>query len=273
MIFKNRVKQALREGKVVFGPMVSEIRSPGIALLFAQAGFDFFFIDTEHGPFTTETVSDMILAARAAGISPIVRPPGKGPSDYLSRPLDSGADGLLIPQIQTREDVENIVKWCRYSPVGERGMALSRQHTFFEGGQAQETMNQLNEEVLLVLQIEHRDALENLPELLSVPGIDVAFVGPADLSASLGKPGRADDPEVVRAIERVIEVSREHGVIPGVHTDSLKKAKYWIDGGARMVGFYTDIKLILEISKSHARELRTHIDEAACKGKAEGKTG
>jgi 2-keto-3-deoxy-L-rhamnonate aldolase RhmA len=260
MIFKNRVKGALKEGKVVFGPMVSEIRTPGIAVLFAQAGFDLFFIDMEHSCLTTETMSDMILAARAAGISPIVRPSSRRSSEYLSRPLDSGADGLLVPQIQTREDVENIVKWCRYFPEGERGMALSRQHTFFEGGQALETTRQLNEEILLALQIEHRDAIERLPELLSVPGIDVAFVGPADLSASLGKPGQSNDPKVMEAIHRVIEVSRETGIIPGIHTDSLKAAKYWIDEGMKMIGFYTDIKLILEICKNSVKELRGYLE-------------
>jgi 4-hydroxy-2-oxoheptanedioate aldolase len=260
MIFKNRVKKALKEGRVVFGPMVSEIRSPGIAVLLAQAGFDLFFIDMEHSCFTTETVSDMILAARAAGISPIVRPTSRTSAEHLSRPLDSGAEGLLIPQIQTREDVENVVKWCRYYPMGERGMALSRQHTFFEGGRAEETMRQLNEEVLIILQIEHRDALERLPDLLSVPGIDVAFVGPGDLSASLGRPGQSDHPEVVKAIHRVIDESRKHGVIPGVHTDSVKTAQYWIGEGMQLIGFYTDIKLILEISRNHVREIRKTID-------------
>ena len=189
MIFQNRMKKALREGKVVFGPMVSEIRSPGIAVLFAQAGFDFFFIDMEHSCFSYETVSDMIMAARAADIPTIVRPSTRTSHENLSRPLDSGASGLLVPQIQTRQDVENVVKWCRYQPVGERGMALSRQHTFFQSGNTIETMGQLNEEILIALQIEHKDAIERLPELLSIPGIDAAFVGPADLSASLGKPG------------------------------------------------------------------------------------
>jgi 2-keto-3-deoxy-L-rhamnonate aldolase RhmA len=189
-----------------------------------------------------------------------VRPSSRRSSEYLSRPLDSGAEGLLVPQIQTREDVENIVKWCRYFPEGERGMALSRQHTFFEGGQALETTRQLNEEILLALQIEHRDAIERLPELLSVPGIDVAFVGPADLSASLGKPGQSNDPKVMEAIHRVIEVSRETGIIPGIHTDSLKAAKYWIDEGMKMIGFYTDIKLILEICKNSVKELRGYLE-------------
>jgi 2-keto-3-deoxy-L-rhamnonate aldolase RhmA len=257
MVFQNKMKKALKEGRVVFGPMVSEIRSPGIAVLFAQAGFDFFFIDMEHSCFSYETVSDMIMAARAADIPTIVRPSTRTSHENLSRPLDSGAAGLLIPQIQTRQDVENVVKWCRYQPVGERGMALARQHTFFQGGNTVETMAQLNEEVLIALQIEHREAIERLPELLSIPGIDVAFVGPADLSASLGKPGETNDPDVEKAIHRVIEVSEENGVIPGIHTGSVEKARYWIDQGMKMIGFCTDIKLILQICKDSVKQLRS----------------
>jgi 4-hydroxy-2-oxoheptanedioate aldolase len=256
LIFENKMKKALLEGKVVFGPMVSELRNPGIAILFAQAGFDFFFIDMEHSCFSFETVSDMILAARAANIPAIVRPSTRTSHEYLSRPLDIGAAGLLVPQIQSADDVKKIVEWCRYQPLGERGMALARQHTFFEGGKAGETMRRLNEEVLIALQIEHRDALEKLPEILSVPGIDAAFVGPADLSASLGKPGQAGDPEVERSIRRVIQVCKEKGIIPGIHTDSIEKAKYWIDQGMRMIGFSTDIKLILDICKGSVKQLR-----------------
>lgn len=261
MIFQNTMKKALKEGKVVLGPMVSEIRTPGIAVLFAQAGFDFFFIDMEHSCFTTETASDMIMAARAAGIPAIVRPSTRKSPEYLSRPLDTGASGLLVPQIQTRQDVENVVKWCRYQPMGERGIALSRQHTFFQSGKTVETMGQLNEEILIALQIEHRDAIERLSELLSVPGIDVAYVGPADLSASLGKPGRVNDPIVDKAIHRVIEVSGDKGIIPGIHTSSLENAQYWINEGMKMVGFCTDIKLILEICKNSVKQLHSYLQD------------
>ncbi|MBM4276372.1 MAG: hypothetical protein FJ130_00625 [Deltaproteobacteria bacterium] len=261
MVFRNRVKQRLKEGKIVFGPMVSEIRTPGIAILFAQAGFDFFFIDMEHSPFTTETMSDMILAGRASGISPIVRPPSRALSENLSRPLDAGAEGLLVPQVQTQDDVLNIVKWSRYSPLGERGIALSRQHTFFEGDRPAETMRQLNEEVLILLQIEHRDAIERLPDLLSVPGIDGAFVGPSDLCASLGITGQAEDPRFLHAVHRVIEISKEYGLIPGIHTDSLKAAEYWMREGMQIIGFSTDIKLILEISKNSVRKLQSFTEE------------
>jgi 2-keto-3-deoxy-L-rhamnonate aldolase RhmA len=260
MIFKNRMKQALKDGKVAFGPMVSEIRSPGIALLFAQAGFDFFFIDMEHSCFTMETLSDMILAARAANIPAVVRPSSRKSHEYLSRPLDIGASGLLVPQIQTREDAENVVRWCRYHPLGERGMALSRQHTFFESGNTAETMAQLNDEVFIALQIEHRDAIDNLSDILSVQGIDAAFVGPEDLAASLGKPGQTSHPDVEQAVRRVIEVSRDKGIIPGIHTGSVDKAKYWIDQGMSFIGFGTDIKLILQVSKNAVKELRSLTD-------------
>lgn len=260
LIFKNRIKEELREGKIVFGPMVSEIRSPGIAILFAQAGFDFFFIDMEHSSFNAETMSDMILAARAAGIPTIVRPSSRKSSEYLSRPLDAGADGLLVPQIQTREDVENVVRWCRYAPIGERGVALTRQQTFFAGGTPVDTMKQLNEEVLILLQIEHRDAIDNLSDLLSIPGIDAAFVGPADLSASLGIPGQTNHPKFIEAVQQVIKLSKEHGVFPGIHTDSVKTASYWMAEGMKIIGFYTDIKLILEICKNLVKEMRTSIE-------------
>lgn len=256
MVFKNRMKAALKQGRVVFGPMVSEIRSPGIGVLFARAGFDFFFVDMEHGCFSAETVSDMVISARAADIPLIVRPPSRKASEYLSRPLDSGASGLLVPQIQSVEDVKNIVRWCRYPPIGERGVALARQHTFFEAGDTAETMAQLNEEVLIALQIEHRQAIDSLEEILSVPGIDVAFIGPSDLSVSLGKPGQADDPIVVEAVQRVIDVCGEKGVIPGIHTGSVEKAGYWIERGMKMIGFKTDIKFILEICKDSVQKLR-----------------
>ena len=249
------MKRALRDGTVVYGPMVSEVRSPGIAVLFAQAGFDFFFIDLEHSCFSLETVSDMILAARAAEIPVIVRPSSRKSAEYLSRPLDSGAAGLLIPQVRTREDVIDVVRWCRYQPLGGRGMGLSRQHTFFQGGDALDTMKRLNEEILIALQIENKEAVENLPDLLSVEGIDAAFVGPADLSAAFGKPGQSDDPEIQNAINRVIEVSEANDVIPGIHTSSVEKAKFWASKGMKMIGFCTDIKLIQQICQKSVQEL------------------
>ena len=257
VIYQNSMKKALLNGDVVFGPMVSEIRSPGIAVLFAQAGFDFFFIDLEHSCFTLETLSDMVMAARAADIPVIVRPSRRKSAEYLSRPLDIGASGLLVPQIRTRQETEDIVRWSRYQPLGSRGMALSRQHTFFEGGNAPDTMQQLNEQILLAIQIENQDAIENLDDILSVPGIDAAFVGPADLAAAFGRPGQSSHPDVESAIRQVIDVSRSKGIISGIFTGSVEKAKYWIDQGMQMIGYCTDIALIQQVCKTSVQALRS----------------
>jgi len=267
MIFQNRVKRALRDGKIVFGPMVSEVRTPGIAVLFARAGFDLFFIDMEHSCFTTETMADMILASRASGICPIVRVTSRSSHDHMSRPLDSGAQGLLIPQIESRDEVENIMKWCRYYPAGNRGLALGRMHTFFESGNTPQTMSDLNEELLLCVQIESRKAIENLPDILSVPGVDVALVGPGDLSQSLGDPGNTDNPEHVRACRSVIEMAKQHGVVPGIYVGSLENARRWMEEGMRLIGFSSDIRLILEISRQYARKLREISEEIVSSGK------
>ena len=256
MVFPNTMKQALKQGKVVFGPMISEIRSPGLAVMFARAGFDYFFLDLEHSCFGFETVSDYVTAARAAGIPMIVRPSTRKAHEAMSRPLDIGASGLLVPQIQTKQDARNVVEWTRYQPIGERGMALERQHTHFDGSNTVETMARLNEEVLIAVQIEHREAIDNLEAILSVPGIDVAFVGPADLSASLGKPGKKSDPEVEKAIQKVIDVSRKCGVIPGIHTGTVEEAKQWIGRGMRMIGYGTDIKLMQQVCKQSVKDLK-----------------
>jgi 2-keto-3-deoxy-L-rhamnonate aldolase RhmA len=256
MVFQNTMKKALKEGKVVFGPMISEIRSPGLAIMFANSGFDFFFVDMEHTCFDLETISEYVTAARSVGIPIIVRPPTKSSHEALSRPLDIGASGLLIPQIKNRKDVENIVEWTRYQPIGDRGMALERQHTNFDGSNAEETMAKLNEEVCIIIQIECREAVDNLDSILSVPGIDVALVGPADLSASYGKPGKPSDPEVEKAIIKVVEACQRHNVIPGIHTGSIEQAKLWIGRGMKLIGYGTDIKLMQQVCKQSVKDLK-----------------
>jgi 4-hydroxy-2-oxoheptanedioate aldolase len=256
MVFQNSMKRALKAGKTGYGPMISEIRSPGMATFFANAGFDFFFLDTEHSCFDLQTVSDYVMAARASNIPIIVRPPTRESHEALSRPLDIGASGLLIPQVQCKKDVENIVAWTRYMPLGDRGMALERQHTHFDPGVASETMAKLNEEVLIAVQIESRDAIENLDEILSVPGIDVAFVGPSDLSASLGKPGKATDPVVEAAIQKVIDVSGKYNIVPGIHLSNIDQVRKWKDRGMRMLGYGTDIKFIQQVCKQAVQDLK-----------------
>ncbi len=245
------IKRALKEEKVVLGSFVSEIWSPTISWMYATAGFDFMFIDMEHGSFNMETVAAMIMAARGGGIAPIVRVPSNDRASVM-RPLDAGADGLLVPMVETREYAEQLIRFSKYPPLGQRGVALRRAHSAYRPLPAAPYLQRANEETLIVAQIETQLSVDNLETILDLGSIDVAFVGPADLSTSMGHPGQASHPEVVQAIERVLEVSRGHGVAPGIHLTEVHSVKEWARRGMRFISYSGDLAFIVD---SAARDL------------------
>ena len=149
----NNVKHALNSGKVQIGTWITTLRTPQIAQMFATAGFDFIYIDMEHSAFSIETVGDLCYAALAANLVPIVRPPAKEPH-LLSRPLDAGAMGLLIPHVDTKEEAEAVISAIKYPPMGQRGMNLRGVHTGFDKGSGEAYVRSTNAETLLIVQIE-----------------------------------------------------------------------------------------------------------------------
>ncbi len=245
------IKRALKEDKVVLGSFVSEIWSPTIAWMYATAGFDFMFIDMEHGSFNMETVAAMIMAARAGGIAPIVRVPSNDRPSVM-RPLDAGAAGLLVPMVETREYAEQLIRFSKYPPLGQRGVALRRAHSAYRAVPAAPYLQKANEETLFVAQIETRLSLDNLEDILDLGSIDVAFVGPADLSTSMGYAGQASHPEVIEAIERVLEACRRHRVAPGIHLTEVNSVKEWARRGMRFISYSGDLAFIVD---SAARDL------------------
>lgn len=240
----NKVKRALKQGETVFGTMVQEVRTPGIAQVLAVAGFDFFFIDMEHGPFSIETAADIILAARLAGIAPFVRVPDLEYS-FLARPLDAGAQGLMVPQVDTPEQVRKLVSFMKYPPVGERGCAVLRAHSDYRGEPVREFIEHANAETMVIVQVESSQAVEHIEEMVSVPGVDAALVGPNDLSISMGIPGQTDHPKEIEAIESVIAACEKHGVAAGIHLPDAERLKEWMARGMRLITWSSDLGLLL----------------------------
>ena len=189
----NRTKEALRNGQAVVGTMVVEIRQPSVMQLLVNAGFDFIVIDNEHSPYSSGTIAELSQAARNLGLTPIVRVPDLA-YPYLAQPLDSGAQGIMLPRVYNADQVKEAVQIMKYPPLGARGCAFGRGATDFKGAPLAETMAAANEQTMLIVQIETKEAIENGDEILAVPGVDVAFVGPTDLSISLGVPGQIDSP-------------------------------------------------------------------------------
>ena len=235
----NTVKQALKRGEPVVGTMMSEIRSPGFIWMLANAGFDFVFIDMEHGTYDLATVSDMIKVARLAGIVPLVRVPGLA-YHVIAPVLDAGAMGLMLPRVETREQAEEFVSYMKYPPVGVRGATQGRGHTDYGSAGPQELVSHMNEHTLAILQIERKLAVDNIDSLLSVPGVDVALIGPFDLTISLGEPSTSS-PAVDAAIQAVVDSAGRHGLASGIHIADPAAVIGWHRRGMTMLACNSDL--------------------------------
>jgi 2-keto-3-deoxy-L-rhamnonate aldolase RhmA len=251
ILIKNRVKEILKGGGTVIGCQVAEVRSPNIALLYGTAGFDFIFIDMEHGGFDLETVGDFITASKAANIVPVVRVPALD-EHFLSRPLDLGAAGLMVPHVNSKEQVRKIIDCTKYKPVGNRGLAPLRAHANFSKVNVPDFMREANENTMIVIMVEDDNAIENIEDLLSEEGVDVAFMGTMDLSQNLGIPGQVRHPEILKRVDRVIAACEKNDVAFGMpvnNPDSYQK-------GIRFLFAASDIELIVSGGMKVIRDLR-----------------
>jgi 4-hydroxy-2-oxoheptanedioate aldolase len=256
MILENPLKRALRAGGVVIGSMVQHLRVPAVAVMMKNAGWDFIFLDCEHGSFSPESLADFCIAARGVNLPTIVRVPSIHEHQRLYQTLDLGATGLLCPQTETKTEVEAIVRATKYHPLGERGMAMRNVHTSWERHKGSELLPRLNEETMIVLQIESAKGMDNLDQLIAVPGVDAVFIGPNDLSQSLGIPGDAGHPEVVKRVERALEICRGANMPCGVHTFDVESAKHWIRKGMRFMACGGEVTWLVDAAQRASAEIK-----------------
>jgi 2-keto-3-deoxy-L-rhamnonate aldolase RhmA len=269
MLKPNRVKQALKRGEPVIGTMISEVTSPGFTWMLANAGFDYVFIDMEHGSYTLPIVADLIKVARLAGIVPLVRVPDLA-YHAVAPALDAGAMGLMLPRVETREQVEQFVSFMKYPPIGVRGATAGRGHTDYGGAGPRELVSHMNEHTLVILQIERKRAIENIDELLSVPGVDVGLIGPFDLTISLGEE-RMDAPAVDEAIGRVVDSARRNGIASGIHSSDAATVLRWRERGMTMLTCNSDLGFFSAGAQRTVAALREGIGAGqASDGKAGG---
>ena len=257
---KNLTKERLRNGARVFGISLAEMRSLALPRILAGMGYDFLFFDMEHSPDGFETTCDLVWASRTAGITPIVRVPD-AERFFISRILDAGAQGVIVPRVETVEQVDAIVGFCRYPPDGDRGVALGGRHTDFQPiGDPHTAMKQANDEVLVSIQIETRLGLQHVQELASRPGVDVLFVGPQDLSVALDVPNQWEAPVMNDAIRRVVDAAERSGVVVGIQGRNPELASRWMAEGVRFVVMGTTLMLLTEAARNGVNELRKRSD-------------
>jgi 2-keto-3-deoxy-L-rhamnonate aldolase RhmA len=193
----------LKRGETLLGTMVT-LASAASAEILAAVGFDWLFIDGEHGPLGIRELTE-ILQAVGDKTACIVRVP-EAAEVPIKRALDLGAHGIIVPQVNTAEQAANVVRWSRYAPEGARGVGLARAHGY--GQTFREYLSRANDEIAVIVQAEHARAVDNIEAIARVPGVDAVLLGPYDLSASLGLMGQIDHPNVVAAIRRVTDACR-----------------------------------------------------------------
>ena len=214
---KMNLKEKLLAGQKVYGIMLRLNRDPGILHLVKNTGLDFVMYDCEHSSYNFETLQDLFVCGNAMGLPGLVRVPelSKG---YLSRFLDFGAGGVMLPMTSTAADAKELVRLTKYAPVGERGYAASSAHTGFKGSaKPLELMACANNRILTIAQIETKQAIDNAQEIAATSGIDVLLIGPNDLALSLGVPGDLTSPIVLEAISHVAAACKKQGRIFGIH--------------------------------------------------------
>jgi 2-keto-3-deoxy-L-rhamnonate aldolase RhmA len=252
----NRVKKILKEGGTCFGTLLRMVKAPEVIPLSTAAGWDYVIIDTEHYASHAQSIADLAVVARYEPLTLLVRVQDKLYHQVAST-LDLGVQGLILPRVQSREEVEHILHSTRYFPQGGKGASISTTATLFRDYGYQEYMQSHNENLLTVVQIETEDAVEIADDIVSVDGVDAVMMGPADLSQNMGIPGEFDHPRMEVAYQKVIDACNRHGVAPGIHFGDMKLAQKWVRRGMRFMTFQFDSQLLQGAFERAVEDLRS----------------
>ena len=207
------LKNKLKKRELTIGSWIT-IGHTVVAEIMARAGYDWLTVDMEHSAITLDIAQDLIRVIELCGVVPLVRV-GENNTNHIKRVMDAGAHGVIVPMVNSKDDAEKAVASVQYPPKGFRGVGLARAQKYGADFEGYKKWNE--QESIVIVQIEHIKAVENLEAILSVPGVDGFIIGPYDLSGSLGVPGQFDHPEMLKALNRVKEVSKKMNALPGFH--------------------------------------------------------
>ena len=242
-----------RQGIPTYGPFV-QLNAPGICEILGHAGFDYCIIDLEHGVIDVDTAENMVRAANAAGIAPIVRV-AFNRKELISQALNLGACGVHVPHISTVKEAEEAVWASKFFPLGGRGVCPFVRAARYSADKAI-YYEKANTETMVILAIEGKEGIDNLREILQVKGVDAVFVGPYDLSQSLGVPGQVTNQKVIERVREICTLSKKAGVAVGVFVETPEAAKEWVEQGVLYCCLDVDAAIFLKASTSYVRQLK-----------------
>jgi 2-dehydro-3-deoxyglucarate aldolase/4-hydroxy-2-oxoheptanedioate aldolase len=256
---ENQVKGKLKAGGTALGAFVWEFATPGVPALLELAGAEFCIFDMEHGGLSLETIRGLVRWCRSTSVVPLVRVPSHE-YRYVAGALDAGAQGLMIPMVESAEQARQIVSWARYPPAGRRGTAFGIPHDDYRGGSAEEivaTMARANSEGLLLFQIETAAGVEHVEEIVAVDGVDVAWVGHGDLSVSMGRPYQFDHPEHQAALDRVVSAASAAGKAAGRMVTDVASGRRDLERGYRILAYGPETALFRRAMREGLEGIRS----------------
>jgi len=248
------LKKRLQAGETVFGPFAI-VPSPTLIETLGHAGMDFVIIDTEHGPISIQAAEDLCRAAQGVGVAPII-PVGENHPWLILRALDIGAAGVQVPQITTKEEAEAVVRASKYAPLGQRGLSVFTRAGDYDGRRGTDYTRQANEETLVIIHIEGVEGVRNLDQVLTVKGLDVIFLGPYDISQSLGIPGQVEDPRVERLLREASRKARDAGMAVGSYAKDVAFAKKLMAMGVQYVSILVDATIYLYACRDIVKQVK-----------------
>jgi 2-keto-3-deoxy-L-rhamnonate aldolase RhmA len=236
------LKKRLKEHNLTIGSWIT-LAHPTIAEILAYAGFDWLVVDLEHSVITIREAEELIRVTELSGSIPLVRLTSNN-SDQIKRVMDAGAHGVIVPMVKTKEDVENAIAALRYPYSGKRGIGLARAQRW--GNSFKKYFEWLETESIIIVQIEHIDAVDNLEEIFSAENIDAYIIGPYDLSGSMNKPGQFDDREFLIAMEKIRNTAEAFNVCGGIHVvePCPEELKSRIEQGYKFIAYSVDTRML-----------------------------
>ena len=248
---KYSFRKELLGGKKLIGTLVS-LPSPSVTEILCDAGFDWLFIDGEHSPLTIGDIQNMLQAA-GDRCSCVVRIPAND-EVFIKQVLDVGAAGIIAPHVNTAEIAEQVVRFAKYPPSGERSVGVARASAY--GFQFADYVKNANDQLAVVVQIEHVEAARNIESILEVDGVDAVFIGPYDLSASMGKPGKIQDPEVQNYMNQVREACRQCKKPIGIFAINVEDARPYLDQGYALVAVGVDTMMFGQAARDIVKKMK-----------------
>ena len=257
MKITNTAKNRLESGELALGVGLRQARTADIGKIMKTCGYDWLFIDMEHNSMSIDTAAQISVAAQDAGVAPIVRVPGFQ-HFHATRALDGGAQGVVVPHVDTAEVAAEMVSNCKYPPVGHRSVTGRLPQVNFEAHPQDEVTRSVNNATLVVVMVETPTAVENVEAIAAVPGVDSVLVGTNDLCTEMGIPGAVGDARIQEIMERVVAACRAHGKHPGlggVYEPPLMER--YIRMGMRLILCGNDLTMMMAAAQERSARMRS----------------